>query len=211
MARQHEGWPLGLRPFNASVALARNRDLSGSISFSTMLTGSPASSTISSSDLDTESAGSFFHDKSITLGSLIGVSGILELSRRSTRGRAAETLRDRKNKQPKPWLFSLCSKLSTDAVTVSNTPSLGNFLEAERRAASVCRRNQIPTVDGPTDFSPTLPIQDTNSLFVGGQVAPRSTAPLDENGGGKSNHKLIDGNEHGVPLTFPCLRGYFVK
>ncbi|RDY10108.1 hypothetical protein CR513_05421 [Mucuna pruriens] len=35
---------------------------------------SPTNSSISSSDLDTESTGSFFHDRSTTLGTLMGVS-----------------------------------------------------------------------------------------------------------------------------------------
>ncbi|ONI03372.1 hypothetical protein PRUPE_6G253600 [Prunus persica] len=100
MAHQDEGWPLGLRPLNARVGLIRSRDFSaGSVSFSTLVSGSPtssiaASSSSSSSDLDTESTGSFFHDKSITLGSLLGVSGIIGLSRRSTRRRAVETSKD---------------------------------------------------------------------------------------------------------------------
>lgn len=154
-----------------------------------------------------QSTGSFFHDKSITLGSLIGVSSILELSRRSARGRTAETSRDRKSYKHKPWLFSLCSKLTTDAVNGSNTPSLRHFLEAERRTASMYRRNQSPaTIYGPTDFSPTLPAPDTNSLFVGGQVAP-----LGESGGRKSNNQLLDANEYGVPLLFSCLRGSLIK
>ncbi|ONI03369.1 hypothetical protein PRUPE_6G253600 [Prunus persica] len=77
MAHQDEGWPLGLRPLNARVGLIRSRDFSaGSVSFSTLSTGS------------------FFHDKSITLGSLLGVSGIIGLSRRSTRRRAVETSKD---------------------------------------------------------------------------------------------------------------------
>ncbi|KAJ4704695.1 60S Ribosomal protein [Melia azedarach] len=153
MAQQEDGWPLGLRPLNARVGLVRNRNFSGSVSFSTLLTDSPSPSTASSSDLDTESTGSFFHDKSITLGSLIGVSNILELSRRST-GRRTENLRDHRNCKFKPWLFSLCSKLTTDAVNTNNTASLGHFLEAERRAASICRRNQSPANYRPNDFSP---------------------------------------------------------
>ncbi|XP_041025635.1 uncharacterized protein At3g17950-like [Juglans microcarpa x Juglans regia] len=228
MARQEEGWPLGLRPLNARVGLVRNSDSSGSISFSTLLTGSPTCSSLSSSDLDTESTGSFFHEKSITLGSLIGVSSMLELSRRSTRGRAAETVRDmRKNNVYKPklpaWLFSLCSKLSTDAVNASNnsTPSLGHFLEAERRTAGIYRRNlQSPTsIDiVPCDFSSsTLPISDANSLFVGGQVAPQSSFPIlddHEKGGGSKQSKnefLEAGNGYGIPLLFSCLRGYLIK
>ncbi|KAM0044834.1 hypothetical protein Hdeb2414_s0010g00357881 [Helianthus debilis subsp. tardiflorus] len=45
MARQVEegGWPLGLQPLNVRA-----------VSFSTMISGSPSSSSYSSSDLDTE-------------------------------------------------------------------------------------------------------------------------------------------------------------
>lgn len=101
-----------------------------------------------------QSTGSFFHDRSITLGSLMGVSSILELSRRSMRGRPSENLRGKKNCKSKPWLFSLCSKLNTDAVSMSNgTPSLGHFLESERRAATTCRRNPGPVTYGTDDFS----------------------------------------------------------
>jgi hypothetical protein len=84
-----------------------------------------------------------------------------------------EVSRDRKNYKHKPWLFSLCLKLRTDAVNGSNAPSLRHFLEAERRTASVYKRNQNPTIYGPSDFSPILPISNTNSLFVGGQCSIR--------------------------------------
>lgn len=102
-----------------------------------------------------QSTGSFFRDRSITLGSLMGVSSILELSRRSMRGRPSENPRGKKNCKSKPWLFSLCSKLNTDAVSMSNngTPSLGHFLESERRAATTYRRNPGPLAYGPDDFS----------------------------------------------------------
>ncbi|PNX74807.1 hypothetical protein L195_g030734, partial [Trifolium pratense] len=50
MAQQNEGWPLGLQPLNGR----RIGDNFGSMSFNTLLTGSPTSSTNSSSDLDTE-------------------------------------------------------------------------------------------------------------------------------------------------------------
>lgn len=50
-----EGWPLGLQPLHVRVGLAAsNHEFSGSVSFNTLLTGSPTSSTDSSSDLDTE-------------------------------------------------------------------------------------------------------------------------------------------------------------
>ncbi|GAU21835.1 hypothetical protein TSUD_176810, partial [Trifolium subterraneum] len=163
-----EGWPLGLRLLNSRIGVVRNGDFSGSVSFSTLLSGSPTHSTYSSSDLDTQSTGSFFHDRSITLGSLIRISSFLELSRRSSRGRVIDSSKEnKKNQRFKPWLFSLCSKLSTDAVIGNDAPSLGHYLEAERKAATTYRRNQYSASYGSNGFSP---IQDSNSLFVGSQV-----------------------------------------
>ncbi|CAL5192056.1 unnamed protein product [Lathyrus oleraceus] len=173
MAQQEEGWPLGLRLLNSRIGVARNGDFSGSVSFSTVLSAdSPTLSTYSSSDLDTQSTGSFFHDKSITLGSLIRISSFLELSRRSSRGRVMENSKDnKKNHKQKPWLFSLCSNLCTDAVIGNDAHSLGHYLEAERKAATSYRRNQCPTsYNIPNRFSP---IQDPNSLIVGSQVDHR--------------------------------------
>ncbi|KAF2288691.1 hypothetical protein GH714_010587 [Hevea brasiliensis] len=212
MVLQEDGWPLGLRPLNARIGLVRNRDFNGSISFSTLLTGSPSSTADSSSDPDTESTGSFFHDKSITLGSLIGVSSILELSRRSTRRRrTAETLRDQKNCKSKSWFFSLCSKLSTDAVNKNNSPPLGHFLEAERRAANI-HRSDSPMLYGPNDFSPVRPNSDPNSLFIGGQVAPQSSSSLEADAGRRSNTELLEhGNGYGFPLLFSCLCGQLIE
>ncbi|KAL3839536.1 hypothetical protein ACJIZ3_024127 [Penstemon smallii] len=201
MAQQEEGWPLGLQPLNVRAGhLVRNRDLNGSsLSFNTLLSGSPISSTDSSSDLDTESTGSFFHDKSITLGSLIGISSILELSRRSTRGRITEpTSRNKKNYKSKTWFLSLCSRLSTDAVSINNSPSLGHFLEAERRAASSYRRNPSPISYGPDDFSHVL---DPNSLFVGGNIAPPPPPPP------QSSSWIDSSGADGAPLLLSCLCG----
>nr|KYP43594.1 hypothetical protein KK1_034972 [Cajanus cajan] len=151
---QEEGWPLGLRLLNARIGLVRNGDFSGSVSFSTMLTASPTPSTDSSSDLDTQSTGSFFQEKSNTLGSLFGISSFLELSRRSTRGRIVEPSKDNKktHKLSPSWFFSLCSKLTTDAVIVNDAPSLGHYLVAERRAHRRNLNNQCSTIYGPNDF-----------------------------------------------------------
>ncbi|XP_022145575.1 uncharacterized protein LOC111014995 isoform X2 [Momordica charantia] len=210
MAQQEDGWPLGLRLMNARVGLAGNRDLSASVSFNTLRTHSPSSFTDSSSDLDTESTGSFYHDKSITLGSLIGVSSILELSRRSTKGNKVETLEDKKKDKSKPWLFSLslCIKLRPDAVSLRSSPSLEHSLAAER-IATRNHRIQNPTMYGPNDFSPIRPVSGTNSLFAGDQVAPISFAPVVEEGARKSNGEL--GNSQGVPLLFSCLYCQLIK
>ncbi|KAK8570616.1 hypothetical protein V6N13_103027 [Hibiscus sabdariffa] len=122
MAQREEGWPLGLEPLNARIGLLRNPDFSAS----TLIT---SSSPASSSDLDTQSTGSFFHDKSITLG----------LSRTSTRRRTTQTSRHQKNNcKPRTWFFSLCSKLGTDAVDTSiKSQSLGQWTLASNLSHSV--------------------------------------------------------------------------
>ncbi|KMT05260.1 hypothetical protein BVRB_7g174000 isoform A [Beta vulgaris subsp. vulgaris] len=212
-AHQEEGWPLGLQPLNVRIGLGRTRDFFGSMSFNTtMLTGSPTSSTDSSSDLDTESTGSFFHDRSITLGSLIGVSSILELSRRSIRGRRAEPLKVKKPCKAKPWIFSLCSRDSIDVKsTTHNTPSLGQFLAVERRAANNDqRRNQSPNDYVPDEISLAQPIPQPNSLFVDGRVAPPQSSSLSgfetESGQSEGNDQG-NNNGHGVPVLFSCMCG----
>ncbi|XP_054790141.1 uncharacterized protein At3g17950-like [Prosopis cineraria] len=156
MALQEEGWPFGL--LHGRIRLVQNdSDFSGSI-----LTASPTSFTHSTSDLESQSPGSLFHEKTITLGTLIGDSSLLELSQRSNRGRTVvDPTKDsnKKSHKMKPWLLSLCSKKTTDAVSVKDGPSLGHYLEAERRAATSFRFNH--SVCASSHFSP---IQRSNSL-----------------------------------------------
>ncbi|TYI26252.1 hypothetical protein ES332_A05G103200v1, partial [Gossypium tomentosum] len=196
------GWPLGLQPLNVRLGLARNHDYSGSISFNTTLTASPTSSADSSSDLDTQSTGSFFHDKSVTLGSLIGVSSILEMSKRSVKGRKIEAPREKRsntNNRSKVGLFSLCSRDSTDAEDV-DAPSLGHFLTEKRRAAGEYRRTHSPTTTayGPDELALAQPNSESNTLFVNGCVAPPRTS---------SCHAADDDNNYGVPVLFSCMCG----
>lgn len=131
-----------------------------------------------------QSTGSFFHDRSITLGNLIGINSILELSRRSLRGRKTDqTCKDKKSSKTnnnttkfRLCFFSLCSRDSTDGENVNsanNPPSLGHFLAEERRAAiDEYRRN--PQMYGPDDelAMAEQAVTEPNSLFVNGQVAP---------------------------------------
>ncbi|XP_026413589.1 uncharacterized protein At3g17950-like isoform X1 [Papaver somniferum] len=210
MAGQQEGgWPLGLQPLNVRVGLVRNRDFSGSMSSNTLITGSPSFSTDSSSDLDTESTGSFFHDKSITLGSLIGVSSILEFSRRSIRGRRAESIRSKKKIKSKTWLFSLCSKPSDTYVeNVTSPPSLGQFLQVERKAANNCRRNQRPRNYEHGEFvQPDQMVSESNPLFVNGVVAPPRSSQFGSEIGRRHKKCLSLGCGCGAPLLLSCMRG----
>ncbi|XP_058079449.1 uncharacterized protein At3g17950 [Magnolia sinica] len=107
-----------------------------------LLPSSPTISSLSSSDLDTESTGSFFHDRSTTLGTLMGVT-FPPLSVRVSSGRenaastgdaaTATALGGGRNKKPadrrrhhgRRW-WKLCRE-------DSRAPSLADFLEIERR------------------------------------------------------------------------------
>ncbi|XP_059660731.1 uncharacterized protein At3g17950-like [Cornus florida] len=217
MSQQEEGWPLGLQPLNVRVGLVRHTDFSGSISFNTTLvSASISSSTDSSSDLDTESTGSFFHDKSITLGSLIGVSTMLDhLPRRSTRGRKSETLGDKKSHRTRTWCFSLCPTDSTDAESTNNNnnnnnaPSLGHFLEVERRAANEHRRNHNPIIYGPDELALAQHDTEPNSLFVNGCIAPPRSSPWPGSDERRQNREFESCDGYGVPVAlFSCMCGH---
>ncbi|KHN37133.1 hypothetical protein glysoja_046518 [Glycine soja] len=95
------------------------------------------------------------------------------------------------------------SDLDTQAMSVNVAPSLGHYLVAERRAASTHRRNnQCSTIYGPNDFSQ---VQESNSLFVGGQGAAHSSSTsLGEDCGRESNKALEQSNEYAAPIIC-CL------
>ncbi|KAG5104351.1 hypothetical protein JHK82_041321 [Glycine max] len=211
MSQQDEGWPLGLlQPANARIELVRNSDNAGSISFNTLLTRSPSSSTDSSSDFDTESTGSFFPDQSTTLGSLMGVSSIVELSRRSLRGTKTELLKSKKKMfNFRSWLFCLGSRSKiTEAESQKyNPPSLGQFLAVERRAASENRRKQSLSIYDPHD---ELALAERNSLFMNGTIAPpHSISPRQSIGTERENMELRQ-HSKGFGLLaelFSCMCG----
>ncbi|XP_015697458.1 uncharacterized protein LOC102712601 [Oryza brachyantha] len=129
-----DGWPLGLGAMNARAGVVRSMDLSGSASFSTAFTSSHcASSSLTSSDFDTESAWSLSRrggggaGGGMTLASLIGLVDAMESRRRrSTRASRSGKVR--------ALLLSLC--LRSHLENVRGAPSLGQFLEMERRASS---------------------------------------------------------------------------
>lgn len=151
-----------------------------------------------------QSTGSFFHDKSITLGSLIGVSSILEFSRRSLRGRKTEPSKEKKSTKSRIWLFSLCLRDSTDAKSVRSPQSLGHFLEVERRAADEYRRNQSPTNIGPDELDLAQPVTQPNSLFVNGRIAPPQSSSDVER---RKDRGLEHGDGFGVPSLCSCMCG----
>ncbi|KAL6545545.1 hypothetical protein OROGR_009419 [Orobanche gracilis] len=105
---------------------------------------SPTVSSVSSSDLDTQSTGSFFHDRSTTLGTLMGVtlqaiafrvpsqhlhhenpvSGAVKGGRRNKKSKKSRAAAARQRRR---W-WSLCRD-DCD----SRRASLGEYLEVERR------------------------------------------------------------------------------
>ncbi|KAL1345333.1 uncharacterized protein LOC107461596 [Arachis duranensis] len=184
MAHQQdiEGWPLGLlQPLNN----ARSGNNSGSISFNTLLTSSSTTDNNSSSDLDTESTGSFYVDNSTTLGSLMGVSTISELSRRAPNNKTEQGLNKIKKQNNNRFSFMisrlLCPSSSSRTRNTKNNnnnnsnndgPSLGEYLAVERTS------NKPIIYYGPDDevaLAETIHIAEPNSLFVNGTIAPPPT------------------------------------
>ncbi|KAM7482926.1 hypothetical protein LguiB_007509 [Lonicera macranthoides] len=146
---------------------------------------SPTNSSISSSDLDTESTGSFFHDRSTTLGTLMGVtfptitfrapSQRRELSTVSAAaiGNSAGGRRTRKvkrnskqvafvaeHRRRRRW-WSLCKD------DESKPSSLGEFLEVERRFGD----GAFFGVEAELEVQDTRPANG-RLLFADGRVLP---------------------------------------
>ncbi|KAM7475302.1 hypothetical protein LguiB_022545 [Lonicera macranthoides] len=148
---------------------------------------SPTISSVSSSDLDTESTGSFFHDRSTTLGTLMGVSfpaitfrapslrretASISAGTGGSAGRRNKKAKKKKNKKAsavvaeqrrRRW-WSLCRD------DESKPSSLGEFLEVERR------------FEDDAFYGAELALENANSqprngrLFADGRVLPPSTA-----------------------------------
>ncbi|XP_072983339.1 uncharacterized protein At3g17950 [Typha latifolia] len=215
MAQQEGGWPLGLQPLHLRVGQIGNLDFSGTLSSNTIITESPTSSSVSSSDSETESTGSFFHDRSITFGSLIGITSILDLSNTSLRRSRRKQGRPRvkKTQRTTTW-FSLCPRTHLSSDMARDTPSLGHFLQEERRASNVHRSARVPTtyelVGLHGDQSTTL---EPNPLFSNGLVAPPQVGDVKPEStwvsSGVKNPRggLVHGNGYRFALVCPCLGG----
>ncbi|XP_020578038.1 uncharacterized protein At3g17950 [Phalaenopsis equestris] len=129
---------------------------------------SPTNSSTSSSDLDTMSTGSFFHDRSTTLGTLMGLTspGIQPTPIRAASGRrataaAAAVLRGdgsgRKTKARRAGCWRLCGG------DVGPT-SLEEFLRAERRLGENFMCGDVVVAEG------------GGRLFMDGRVLPPPAA-----------------------------------
>ncbi|XP_044973040.1 uncharacterized protein LOC123440541 isoform X1 [Hordeum vulgare subsp. vulgare] len=127
-----DGWPLGLGLGTLNPRAGAVRSVGSSSSSTAAFTPSHCVSSVASSDLDTESAWSLPHagrGGGITLAALIGLVDAME-SRRSRRpgeraGRGGKL---------RALLLSLCLRSHLENGGGA-APSLGQFLEMERRAS----------------------------------------------------------------------------
>ncbi|KAI4347274.1 hypothetical protein L6164_008097 [Bauhinia variegata] len=182
---------------------------------------SPTISSISSSDLDTESTGSFFHDRSTTLGTLMGVSFPAitfsapsqhrdphsDVAAVATLGGSRRSIKPKKKKgnptavdaaavvaerRKRWWWWQLCR--DGDA----RPASLGEFLEVERRFGDGAFYGTAAELEGMV-----MGQQRNNgrALFANGQVLP----PADVDDGASTAGSLC--NRFPVSLTGICSGG----
>ncbi|PKI44176.1 uncharacterized protein At3g17950 [Punica granatum] len=157
---------------------------------------SPTASSISSSDLDTESTGSFFHDRSTTLGTLMGVSFPAITFRAPSQHRDPDppsaapcgsvTARKskRQKKAPPPFTAAVVAerrrrrwwRLCRD--DGGRPASLGEFLEIERRFGDGAFYEGAPAAE----LQGSVAAQPRNGrvLFADGRVLPPQPADADE-------------------------------
>ncbi|CAN6577792.1 hypothetical protein ACFX13_040209 [Malus domestica] len=152
---------------------------------------SPTNSSVSSSDLDTESTGSFFHDRSTTLGTLMGVSfpsitfrAPSQNSRDPQAGNinnngSASGSSSRKTKKPKKKSVAASSAVGVVAERrrrwwrlcrddCTKPASLGEFLEVERRFGDAAFYNTAAELEGVMVDQP----RNGRLLFADGRVLP---------------------------------------
>ncbi|KAI5382452.1 uncharacterized protein At3g17950 [Lathyrus oleraceus] len=145
---------------------------------------SPTNSSISSSDLDTQSTGSFFHDRSTTLGTLMGLTFRAtpqNTDSPSATATAVETSRravkSKRNTNPNAADFVVAKRrrrwwqFCSDGD--SRSASLGEFLEVERRFGDAAFYDTAAELEGLVVDSP----QQRNSgraLFADGRILPPS-------------------------------------
>lgn len=169
--------------------------------------------TWSNIDLWLQSTGSFFQDRSITLGSLIGITSIFELSSRSLkRSRKQDTSRGKKSQKNNTW-FSCFTRAQLKSVVAGNAPSLDHFLEVERRASHAHRRNRRPITYELVGLHENGSNAEANSLFANGLTVPPQ---VDGNGAlvlvgdvkkSNSTRSLCHDDGCCLALMFPCLGG----
>ncbi|KAL4385443.1 hypothetical protein GQ457_15G001050 [Hibiscus cannabinus] len=160
---------------------------------------SPTISSVSSSDLDTESTGSFFHDRSTTLGTLMGVSfpaitfrapsrhhretqptsdgsGSATTSKpKKRRALTAAFGAERLGRRRRKW-WQICRDGD------SKPASLGEFLEVERRFGDGAFYGGAAELEGVmgTAHDEHHDARNGRSLFADGRVLPPHPAVDDE-------------------------------
>eukprot|EP00249_Psilotum_nudum_P003119 c16441_g1_i1 orf=572-1318(+) len=165
------GWPLGLEPLSVRLRLMDHFRLARSSAF--LSTCTPSVTTDSSSDLDTESTGSFFPEKNNSLGKLIGIGSAKpsKNSRTATPHFLANDV-NRRRKSFRQW--SLCSAMGCADSNISDpssSPSLSHLLELERR---------IPTIEAGITLAVEHAMEEErsirrNSLCTNNQVLSQAS------------------------------------
>ncbi|KAL3512166.1 hypothetical protein ACH5RR_024883 [Cinchona calisaya] len=156
---------------------------------------SPTISSVSSSDLDTESTGSFFHDRSTTLGTLMGVtfpaitfrapsrshSQHHQLQQAATSGSVSGGRKNKKSKKNRNFVAMAAAgederprwrrrrwwRLCRDECDCRPS-SLGEYLEVERRFGDVAFFGGAAAELGGVHMEPT----NGRVLFADGRVLP---------------------------------------
>ncbi|KAM0980201.1 hypothetical protein ACFX13_016200 [Malus domestica] len=154
---------------------------------------SPTNSSVSSSDLDTESTGSFFHDRSTTLGTLMGVSFPAITFRAPSQhhrdpqpgniNNIGSTSASSSGKTKKPKKKSAAASSAVGALAGrrrrwwrlcqddgTKPASLGEFLEVERRFGDAAFYDTAAELEGVMVGQP----RNGRLLFADGRVLPPS-------------------------------------
>lgn len=188
------GWPLGLQPLHMHIQMlnvmsraTRSREagsfsynmthhhhhrqlryMQGDISPFFLSTYTPSISSLSSSDLDTESTGSFFPEKSTTLGTLIGIHSRSQRRQPITMDNVTTQLLQSKHMTKSQRLHACwcaltlimkcaCPNSDVNPIQESLSPSLAHLLELERKAA----HTQFPQEES-TFQCETSDLEDSN-------------------------------------------------
>ncbi|KFK39120.1 hypothetical protein AALP_AA3G203600 [Arabis alpina] len=169
---------------------------------------SPSISSLSSSDLDTESTGSFFHDRSITLGTLMGfsftatmpmipfrasshrhVSPSISITRASSsnpnqRKRPPSNSTERNHHRRKWWRFCRDDDGAGNEVHRgsgdSRRSSLGEYLEVERRFGdeAVYGSAEVELEGAVARYRNQQPVVTERALFADGRVLPPASTEV---------------------------------
>jgi hypothetical protein len=174
----------GFQHYSLRVRVMENLRVAEPNFLDAMAVVSPSFSSYSSSDLDTESTGSFFYDKSITLGSLMGLKSDVRVSprvvvnRQEIRSRESEVPRSRQNtrpKKPKSW-WRLCRDSDDYDCHRNMNPSLEQFLEEERRTTGSNRGEGMYINIMYDEFTAGHDFTARNLLFSEGRILPPHSA-----------------------------------